>query len=631
MPPRNGRTLTHRRPRMRLPGAVLAVGAALIVALVSAGSASGGGVVGNGKDRWIVNKIRSMTLEEKVGQLFVANVYGESADTTDPADVAANQAMYGPAIGNADQLIARYKLGGIVYFRWTNNLNEPAQIARLSNGIQRAALGQPARIPMLIATDQEHGVVSRVWAPATEFPGNMALGATRRPADAYTAHRVTAKELSALGINQNYAPVADVNINPLNPVIGVRSFGESPDLVSQMTAAAVVGTERVKVSSTLKHFPGHGDTVTDSHTGVPWIFHTREQWEEIDAPPFRAGIAAGADMVMTAHVIMPELQSDCDVVSQEGCDPATLDREILTGLLREELGYRGVVVTDALNMAGVREKYGDERIPVLALKAGADMPMMVDTETDTVSLDVAYNAVLKAVRSGELTEERIDESVYRVLKLKRNRGLFGNPFVNERRAASRLGKPRHLAAAARVGEHSVTLVRNDAGLLPLSAGAGQKVLVTGYRSVSNTSNAQPAAHLAAALGGQGATTELFETGTAPDAATIAGAVSKAAANDVIVVATSNATGSAAQRDLVNALMGTDKPVVLVATRNPYDIAALTAAPTYIATYSWTKPSMEAVARVLFGEVNPSGRLPVRIPAADDPTSTLYPFGHGLGY
>jgi beta-N-acetylhexosaminidase len=368
-------------------------------------------------DPAVARDLERMTLEEKVGQLFVANVFGETAGTTAPADVAANQAMYGPGIRNADDLIDRYRLGGVVLFRWTNNLNRPRQIARLTNGLQRAALDQPARIPLLIATDQEHGIVSRVWPPATAFPGSMALGATRRPADAFAAARVTARELRALGINQNYAPVADVNVNPLNPVIGVRSFGERPRLVSRLTRAAVRGTQRAGVSATVKHFPGHGDTVTDSHTGVPWIHHTREQWERIDAPPFRAGIAAGADMVMTAHVVMPELQRDCDAATQAGCDPATLDREVLTGLLRRELGFRGVVVTDALNMAGVRERYGDERIPVLALKAGVDMPMLVDTPTDSVSLDVAYRALLAAVRSGELPEARIDRSVARVLRL----------------------------------------------------------------------------------------------------------------------------------------------------------------------------------------------------------------------
>jgi beta-N-acetylhexosaminidase len=603
---------------------------ALVFTCIAAGFAAAAAPAA-GNDGWVEKKIRRMTLEEKVGQLFVANVYGESVDTTNPADVAANQTMYGPEISNGEDLIERYRLGGIIYFRWTNNVNEPRQIAHLSNGIQKVALDQPAGIPMLISTDQEQGVVSRVWAPATEFPGNMALGATRRPADAFGAANVTAKELGALGINQNFAPVADVNINPLNPVIGVRSFGEDPELVSGLSAAAVAGMQRAGVSATLKHFPGHGDTVTDSHTGVPWIFHTKEQWERIDAPPFRAGIAAGADMVMTAHVIMPELQRDCDPVTQEGCDPATLAPEILTGLLRDELGYDGVVITDALNMAGVREKYGDERIPVLALKAGVDMPMMVDTTTDTVSLEVAYNAVLNAVRSGELTEARIDESVSRVLRLKLGRGLFRDPFVSERKATRKLGTRRHLAAAARVGDHSVTLVKNDAGLLPLAAGARQKVLVTGYRSVSNTLNAQPAAHLAAALARRGVTTEVAETGSAPSSETIAAVVEKAATSDVVVVATANASGSEAQRNLVGALLGTGKPVVLVATRNPYDIAALTQAPTYIASYSWTAPSMEAVARVLLGETNPVGKLPVRIPAADDPNTTLYPYGYGLGY
>ncbi|HET6918693.1 MAG TPA: glycoside hydrolase family 3 N-terminal domain-containing protein, partial [Jiangellaceae bacterium] len=438
----------------------------------------------------------------------------------------------------------------------------------------------------------------------------------------------------ALGINQNYAPVADVNINPLNPVIGVRSFGENPQLVADLIAAAVTGSQRANVAATLKHFPGHGDTVTDSHTGVPWIFHSKEQWDAIDAPPFAAGIAAGADMVMTAHVVMPELQADCDLVTQEGCDPATLAPEILTGLLRGEVGYDGVVITDALNMAGVREKYGDDRIPVLALKAGVDMLMMVDTPTDTVSLDVAYNAVLDAVRSGEISAARIDESVYRVLLLKQKRELLeDDPYVNVWKAAERLGTPDHLAAAGAVGDHSVTLVKNDASVLPLAANTGQRVLVTGYRSVSNTSQAQPAAHLAAALERYGVTADLFETGTTPSAATIANAVARAGVSDLVVVATANASGTTssavAQRNLVNALIATGKPVVVVATRNPYDIAWIPQTSNYLATYSWTKPAMQAVARVLFGEVNPSGKLPVTVPATDG--TVLYPYGHGLSY
>ncbi|MEO3872778.1 glycoside hydrolase family 3 protein [Nonomuraea sp. B12E4] len=584
----------------------------------------------DGVDRWIRKKIASMSLEEKVGQLFAANVYGESGDTTSPADVAANQTMYGPDIRNGDDLIARYKLGAILYFRWSNNLNDPVRTAGLSNDLQRAALAQPAGIPLLIATDQEHGAVYRLDEPFTAFPGQMALGATRSAAQALAAGKATGQELAAIGINQNYAPVADVNIDPGNPVIGVRSFGEDPGLVSDLTRASVRGLQQGGVSASVKHFPGHGDTINDSHDSVPWIFHTKEEWERIDAPPFRAGIAAGADMIMTAHVIMPYLQSDCDVVTQEGCDPATLDPEIMTGLLRDELGYDGVVVTDSLSMQGVRDKYGDDRIPVLALKAGVDMLMMVDDTTSTLSLEVAYNAVLDAVRSGELTEERIDESVHRILLLKRKRGFFhGDQQVDERKVPDRVGTRAHEALARTVAEHSVTLVRNDNGVLPLR-NTRQRVLVTGYRNVTPPSvKIPPAERLARAISDLGATTELFETGTAPGAATIDAAVARADSSDAVVVTTVNAAGSAAQRNLVNALLATGKPVAVVAARNPYDIAGLPGASTYLATYSWEKPAMEATARVLFGLAKPKGKLPVTIPAADG--SVLYPYGHSLRY
>ncbi|WP_169982361.1 MULTISPECIES: glycoside hydrolase family 3 protein [unclassified Microbispora] len=571
-----------------------------------------------------------MSLEEKVGQLFVADVYGESGDTTSPADVAANRAMYGPDVENGDDLVAKYKLGAILYFRWANNLNDPVKTAGLSNDLQRAALAQPAKIPLLIATDQEHGAVYRLDEPFTAFPGQMALGATRSPGDALTAGKVTGRELSALGINQDYAPVADVNVNPGNPVIGVRSFGENTELVSDLTRASVHGLQQGGVSATLKHFPGHGDTINDSHNSVPWIFHTKEQWERIDAPPFRAGITAGVDMIMTAHVVMPYLQSDCDVVTQQGCDPATVDPEIMTGLLRGELGYDGVVVTDSLGMQGVRDKYGDDRIPVLALKAGVDMLMIVDDPSSTLSLDVAYNAVLSAVRSGELTEERVDESVYRVLRLKKNRGLFdGDRQVDEGKVLDRLGTPANKALARAVANHSVTLVRNSAGVLPLK-NTGQRVLVTGYRNVTPPSvKIPPTERLAKAIGALGVTTEMFETGAAPNQATVNAAVAKAKAGDVVVVTTVNSQSSASQRNLVNALLATGKPVVIVAARNPYDIANFPNAPAYLATYSWEKPAMEATARVLFGETDPKGKLPVTIPSADG--SVLYPYGHGLSY
>lgn len=557
---------------------------------------------------FILNQLRRMTLEEKVGQLFVTYVYGDTVDTTNPADVSRNRSAHG--VDNAAALIDRYHLGGIIYFAWSNNLNNPEQIANLSNGVQRVALAQRVPTPMLISTDQEQGVVVRVGPPATQFPGNMAIGAGRSPRDAYVAARITGRELRALGINQNYGPVADVNVNALNPVIGVRSFGEEPQLVAQLTGAQVLGyQQRDGVAATAKHFPGHGDTNVDSHTGVPVINHTREEWEKIDLPPFRAAVAAGIDSIMTAHIVVPALDPSGD--------PATLSYPIMTGVLREELGYDGVVVTDSLGMQGVRDKYGDDRVPVLALKAGVDMLLMPP------KLDLAYNAVLAAVRSGEISESRIDESVYRVLRLKFYRGLYQRPHVDLAEIGSVVGTAEHRAEAAAVTAGTTTLVRNDGGLLPL-APAPRDVLVTGW-GVATT------ATLAGHLAQRGAATAVYETGISPGQTRIDAAVARADAADLVVVTSNNAWSRPQQQALVTALVATGKPVVVIGVRDPYDIAYFTGARTYLATYSYTAIALETVVKVLFGEIAPTGRLPVTIPVAGAPDTPLYPYGHGLGY
>lgn len=466
------------------------------------------------------------------------------------------------------------------------------------------------RIPLLVSTDQEQGIVVRVGPPATQFPGNMALGAGRSTDDAHTAARITGAELRALGINQNYAPVADVNINPENPVIGVRSFGEDPQLVADLTAAQVAGyQQRDGVTSTAKHFPGHGDTDTDSHIGVPIIHHSVEEWWELDAPPFQAAVDAGIGAIMTAHIIVPALDP--------AEDPATLSHPILTGILRDQLGYDGVVITDALTMDGVREHYGDDRVPVLALKAGVDMLLMPP------DIDLAYNAVLDAVRDGEITEERIDESVYRILRLKFERGLFRDPLVDVDAIDDVVGLPEHYAEAQRITDATTTLVANDAGMLPLAAD-DRDVLVTGW-GVSTTQT------LANAIGQRGPGTEVYSTGANPSQAAIDEAVNRAEAADLALVTTMNAWNPNRQRDLVKALIATGTPVVVVAVRDAYDIAYFTEAETYLATYSYTAGALEAAAKVLFGEVSPQGKLPVTIPVAGDPGTALYPYGHGLSY
>ncbi|MER5950543.1 glycoside hydrolase family 3 N-terminal domain-containing protein [Streptomyces sp. NPDC001904] len=569
-------------------------------------------------DKTLKKIISGMSLEEKVGQLFVMRVYGHSADAPDQADIDANLKEIG--VRTADELIDKYKLGGIIYFQWAHNVRDPHQIADLSNGIQRAGQRQPSRIPLLIATDQEHGIVCRVGKPATLFPGAMALGAGGSHGDAREAGQIAGAELRALGIVQDYAPDADVNVNPANPVIGVRSFGADPDAVAGLVAAQVKGYQSAGIASTAKHFPGHGDTATDSHTGLPVITHTREQWEQLDRPSFEAAIAAGIDSIMTAHIVVPALDP--------AEDPATLSRPILTGILREQLGYDGVVITDSLGMEGVRTKYGDARVPVLALRAGVDQLLNPPT------LDVSWNAVLDAVKSGELAEARLDESILRILRLKAKLGLFKAKelYVSHGGVDRTVGTAAHLAAADRIAERTTTLLVNKEKLLPLSRRTHRNVLVLGANPASpSLSDGPPITVIGAALTERGFSAAVLATGTAPSQAVIDQAVAAAAGKDAVVIATYNVTAGSAQQKLVNAVAATGVPVVTLSVRNPYDVAHLGAADAHVAAYSWIDVELRAAVRVLTGAAKPRGRLPVPVQRADDPTQVLCPIGYGLRY
>ncbi|AJP02114.1 beta-N-acetylhexosaminidase [Streptomyces cyaneogriseus subsp. noncyanogenus] len=593
---------------------LLAATAGVTAALAASGTASARTArTGDDALRALLSR---MTLEEKVGQLFVTRVYGHSATAPDQADIDANLKEIG--VRTAAELIARYRVGGIIYFAWAHNTRDPHQIAVLSDGIQKASLELPRGLPVLVSTDQEHGIVARVGEPATLFPGAMAVGAGGSRSDARTLGRIAGAELRALGIRQDYAPVADVNVNPANPVIGVRSFGSDPRAVAELVAAEVTGYQRAGVAACAKHFPGHGDTAVDSHTGFPVITHTRAQWEELDAPPFRAAIEAGIDSIMTAHLMFPALDASGD--------PATLSRPILTGILREELGYDGVVVTDSLGMEGVRTKYGDERVPVLALKAGVDQLL------NPPRLDLAWNAVLKAVQEGELTEARLDESILRILRLKARLGLFREPYTDPDGVDRVVGTRAHLAAADRIAERTTTLLVNEGDLLPLSRRRTPKLLVVGADPASPSgTTGPPTAVLAGALTELGFTATALSTGTSPSTSTVARAVAAAREADAVVVGTYNVTASSTQKTLVRELLATGKPVVAVAVRNPYDVAHLPDVPAFLAAYSWTDVELRAAARVIAGRAAPRGRLPVPVMRAGDPASVLYPVGHGLRY
>jgi beta-N-acetylhexosaminidase len=405
-------------------------------------------------------------------------------------------------------------------------------------------------------------------------------------------------------------------VNALNPVIGVRSFSSDPKLVADLTVAQVQGYQQdAKIISTAKHFPGHGDTVDDSHSSLPTINHTREQWNTIDAPSFKAAIKAGIDSIMTAHIVVPSLDPSGD--------PATLSKPILTGVLRNELGFKGLVVTDGLEMAAVRAKYGDAEVAVRAIEAGADQLLLPPAP------DVQFKAVVDAVRSGRISERRIDESVLRILLLKLKRGVLTHPFVDPAAVATTVGTPASLATAQQIVDKSVTLVKNDTKTLPLSNDP-RSILVTGW-GVTTTQA------LADSLAKRGATTTVAQTGAAPSDAAITNAVTKAGANDVTIVLTQKAWDTKAtdrlakQQKLVKELLATGKTVIVVAVRDPYDIAYFDQAPTYLATYSYAAVSMESLTKVLYGEIKPAGKLPVDIPVAGQPAVPLYPFGHGLSW
>jgi beta-N-acetylhexosaminidase len=357
--------------------------------------------------------LQKMSLREKVGQLFMPTIPGDT-----------------PGPGAA--LVKRYHLGGVIYF--PVNLRTPRQTAELSNGLQKAAL-KNGGVPLVISTDEEQGPVSRL-PYITRFPSNKLLASTKHPdEDVRLAAKVTGEELRAVGINQDNAPDADVNINPHNPVIGVRSFGADPKKVAHLVGVAIDAYRATGVATVAKHFPGHGDTATDSHTGLPIINHSKATWERIDAPPFEAAVEHHTDVIMTAHIVVPGLD--------KSRLPATMSKTVLTGLLRDKLGFQGVTITDSLQMTGATIKFGPEEAAVRAVVAGADMLLMPR------NLGRAYNAVLAAVKAGRISRGRLDEAVTRIIRMKNERGMF-HPYVDAAKAAHVIGSKEHRAAARKV-------------------------------------------------------------------------------------------------------------------------------------------------------------------------------------
>ncbi|MFJ2047166.1 beta-N-acetylhexosaminidase [Paenibacillus taichungensis] len=552
-------------------------------------------------------KLKQMTLREKIGQMLLCGFHGTEA------------------AGDVDAFLRKYPIGGVIYF--ARNVESPEQVERLSSGLQRIAVDS-GNVPLWISIDQEGGMVARITEGITLMPGQMAIAAAGSIEDAYQAAYISGVELRSMGINMNFAPVLDVNNNAANPVIGVRSFGESPQSVAAYGARSIAGVQDAGISATAKHFPGHGDTDTDSHLDLPVITHDRERVDRVELIPFRAAIAAGVDAMMSAHIYFPALEPERL--------PVTLSRAVLSGLLRQELGYDGMIVTDCMEMDAIAANYGTVDAAVMAVEAGADLVLI----SHTAHLQAgAFEALLAAVQSGRISEARIDESVTRLLKYKAKRGLMekgtgtgtGNDEVHDSvstslsaevltdSASSKLqerNQPLHQEVARRISENSITLVRDQLNMLPLKP--ERTLVITVATSVTTIADEQltQAVTLGSALSHCGL--DVFEVTVTPEEVAIRSArLLQAAEEDYvrqIVVGTYNA-GSASgdpQCRLIGWLQQLGKPLAVVALRSPYDLLAIPEVQVYVAAYESRPLAMDSAARALMGHIPFAGKLPVSI-------------------
>lgn len=532
-----------------------------------------------------------MTLEEKIGQMIVCSYSGRFLN------------KYSQERQKLESLIIKRKIGGLILFG--GNVYETAF---LTNSLQKIS-----KIPLLIASDLERGLGNQIEG-ATQFPPLMALGAVDSEEQAYIMGKVTALEARAVGINVTYAPVVDVNINPENPIINTRSFGENPKEVSCLATAFIKGSQENGLLATAKHFPGHGDTNLDSHTALPTVSGDRHRLERVELFPFRQAIKAGVSLIMTAHLQIPALDSTPNL-------PATLSPKIIAELLRKELGFKGLIVTDAMDMGGITTLYTPEEAALKAIQAGVDMILLSPHPEEVI------DSLIQAVRRGDLLEKRINTSVKRILEAKAKVGLHKNRLINIDNLDKIIGSPLNFRIAQQMFENSITLVKNDNQILPLS-GTGQKIAVFSLSS-------DPGGYFA----GRTFVQEMekrcpqflsFYADAYTGEEFIQESIEKASEADVIVFALFSARrarkGSVELNPrhirIVQEAVASSTPVIAISFGSPYFLRHFPDVDSYLCVYRWSDEAQITAARAIFGEINIKGRLPVSLPG-------LYPLGHGL--
>ena len=552
---------------------------------------------------WIERTVSSLTLREKVGQLVMPWVGGDYA------------AVGSPEFEQVRRWIEEDKVGGLVL-----SIGLPLSYAAKLNEFQMRA-----RVPLLIASDMENGPGMRLGGiyalpsllpqgGGTVFPPVMALGATRSDDLAFQLGQVLGAEARAIGVHMVFGPVLDVNSNPLNPIINTRSFGEDPALVSGMARAYIRGAQSKGLLTTAKHFPGHGDTEVDSHIDLPVVRGTRARMDSVEFPPFRAAIAQGADAVMTGHIAAVGIEGDTAA-------PATLSRGFMTGMLRGEMGFRGLLFTDAMTMGGIARRYGATEPLILAVEAGADVLLMPRNVT------VAIETVVRAVTSGRLSAARIDSSVRRVLTAKARAGLRTGRLVDLNAVGRTVGVPAHTEIAARIAERSITLAQDRSSLVPIPDDSTKRILAITYADETDlvAGRAFSAVVEERVPGLKSARVDARTTDQE-----YAALRSEADSAHLLLVsvyvsprefAATIGTQQAFSR-FVEELALSGKPIIVISFGSPYLLGAFPSVSSYVLAWGGAPVSQRAAALAVLGFRGISGRLPISLP----PT---IPYGAGL--
>lgn len=541
-------------------------------------------------EKWARQTLARMPLDEKLGQMVMVYYWGRFTSAEDPD------------FRDLLREVRQNHIGGIILqARRTPTGVERSQVyptAALSNELQRAA-----KIPLLVAADFENGTAMRL-ADGTSLPSAMAVAATGEPRDAFTMGKITAIEARAAGLNWIFAPVSDVNDNPDNPIINTRSFGEDPARVAQFVAEFIRGAQQNGAMATAKHFPGHGDVNTDSHISVPVVPGDLAELNRVELVPFRAAISAGVGAIMSGHLVVPAIEPDKNV-------PATLSPRILTDLLRKKMGFDGIEITDALDMAGVTEIDSPPNVAIRAINAGIDVLLIPPNP------DAAIAAMREAVNSGELPLARVNEAVLRILRAKARLNLERSRLVDLERLNTIFGSPEFKDEAQDIADRGVTLIRDDAKILPLDAAKPQRILLL---VISGDPDPYPGALIEQELRGRAASIQTIRVDTnfiKADAVQLPASDSYDVAVAAVFVRVADRKGTVGLPSeeiyLLNRMLATGKATIVASLGSPYLVAQFPSAKTWVAAFGTQDVVQRAMARAIFGETPIGGELPVTVP------------------